>query len=282
MDLNRRNPLGRRVVLALAALAPALAYGGVRPEAGLGLPRDASVHGHLIDSLMDGAHVLDLVLFAIVCAWMGYACLKHGRRHQAVYDHGDSRKSITVVLAISAAIFLVLDGNFFVNTLRDLNGTFWNFRTPAEDPRTVRIEVNAHQWAWDVRYAGADGKFGTKDDVVTWNELRIPADVPISVQLTSTDVIHALNLPNFRQKMDAVPGQVNRLWFQARPEVAGEEFEFACAQHCGTNHYKMRGVLTVVRPDEFNAWAQEASINAERAYDPDDAQARWGWEWKEP
>jgi cytochrome c oxidase subunit 2 len=267
-------------LLALCAFA-STASAEVRPEQRIGLPRDASADGHLIDSLMQSAHVLDLLLFTVAAVWLGYACFRHNSKHEAVYDHGDSRKSMVVVLAISAATFLVVDGNFFVNTLKDLNGTFWNFQKPAEDPRTVRIEINAHQWAWDARYAGADGRFGTKDDIVSWNELRIPANAPIYLQLTSTDVVHALYLPNFRIKMDAVPGQVNRMWFQAKPEVAGEEFEVACAQHCGANHYKMRAVLTVMAEDAFKAWAQEASALAERAYDAEDKKAHWGWEWKE-
>jgi cytochrome c oxidase subunit 2 len=267
MPLNPLARLSARAFGALALLASMAAHASVRPESGYGLPRDASRDGHLIDSLMNSAHVLDLILFAVMCLWIGYACLRHNSRHEAVYDHGDSRKSMTVVLAISAAIFLVVDGNFFINTMKDLNGTFWNFRKPAEDPSTVRIEINAHQWSWDARYAGADGKFKTKDDIVTWNDLRIPAD--------------ALYLPNFRIKMDAVPGQVNQMWFQARTDVVGQDFEIACAQHCGAHHYKMRGVLTVMPRDAYDAWVREASVNAERSFDPEDAKAHWGWEWKE-
>lgn len=281
MRLPRGSRRWSRVVFAGTWLASALAQAAVRPEKGVGLPRDVSADGWRIDWLMNWTHVFNLILFAIMCGWMAIACFKHNRKHAAEYDLGSGARSVTIALALSAFIFAVVDGNLFVNTLIDLGDTFWNFKKPAEDPRTVRIEINAHQWAWDARYAGADGKFNTADDIVTWNDVRIPAGVPVYLQLASTDVVHSLYLPNFRVKQDAVPGQVNRLWFQAKPEAVGQEFEIGCAQHCGTNHYKMRGVLTVLSEEQFKAWAAEASVNAQRAYDADDPAAHWGWAWKE-
>ena len=91
-------------------------------------------------------------------------------------------------------------------TLQDINKVFWNFDEVEQRPDAVRIEVNAHQWAWDARYAGPDGKFNTKDDIVTLNDIRVPVDTPVLLQLASTDVIHSFYLPNFRVKQDAVPG----------------------------------------------------------------------------
>ena len=141
----------------------------------------------------------------------------------------------------------------------------------------MRIQINAHQWAWDARYAGPDGKFNTEDDVVTLNDIRVPIDSPIVMQLASTDVIHSLYLPNFRVKMDAVPGQVNNLYFQAKETG---EFEIGCAQHCGPNHYKMRGQLTVMPKDAYEAWLKAGSADGKRMFDPADKDANWGWEWR--
>jgi cytochrome c oxidase subunit 2 len=86
-----------------------------------------------------------------------------------------------------------------------------------------------------------------------------------------------MNLPHFRVKRDAVPGMVNKLTFRAK--TAGE-FEIACAQHCGPNHYKMRGLLTVLPPDRYEEWLAAAEADARRAYDPEDAEAHWGWDWR--
>src|SRR5262249_41388044 len=151
------------------------------------------------------------------------------------------KHAITVALTISAIIFFVVDGNLFVNAMNDLSKAFWNFAEVEAMPNVLRIEVNAHQWAWDARYAGPDGRFSTKekpsdDDIVTLNDIRVPVDTPVLIQLSSTDVIHSFYLYNFRVKQDAMPGMINRLTFQAK-EIG--EYDIGCAQHCGTNHYKM-------------------------------------------
>ena len=263
---------------AIGFLLSRAAGAAVQPESGLGLPRDVSQNGHLVDWLMNITSVFNIILFTIMCVWMGWACFKHNRRHPAEYDHGNSKHSVTIALAISAFIFAVVDGNLFVNSINDLDKEYWNFEKVAANPKTLRLEINAHQWAWDARYAGPDGKFNTEDDIVTWNEIKVPVGVPIYVELTSTDVIHSFYLPNFRTKMDAVPGQVNRFWFQAKE---GGDFDIGCAQHCGTHHYKMKALLSVVSPEAFSAWQADASATAKRAFDPEDKVAHWGWDWKE-
>jgi len=267
----------RKIIFA-SLWASSAAWAAVQPESGLGLPHDASRDGHLIDFLLNVTHVFNIILFVIMCVWMGIACLKHNRHHPAQYDHGSSKRSVTIALCISAFIFAVVDGNLFVNTMLDLHHAFWNFTIPAGDPNTIRVEVNAHQWAWDFRYAGPDGKFDTDDDIVTWNELHVPEGKPVYLQLASMDVIHSFYLPNFRIKQDATPGLVNHLWFVAKEPG---EFDIACAQHCGTHHYKMKGHLTVESDADFQRWLAEAAQNSKRQFDPEDAQAHWGWNWKE-
>jgi cytochrome c oxidase subunit II len=278
MKLDRRILRLPGVVALVGAVYSAASWAEVKPEAGIGLPRDVSVDGARIDWLMNVTHVFNIILFVIMCAWIAIACFKHNRTHTAEYDLGSSKRSVTIAAIISATIFFVVDGNLFVSTIIDLNNAFWNFEKPANDPRTVRIEINAHQWAWDARYAGPDGKFNTEDDVVTWNDVKVPVGTPVYLQLASTDVIHSFYLPNLRVKSDAVPGQVNRMWFQAKEPG---EFDIGCAQHCGTHHYKMKGLLTVLPEDQFKTWLAEASINGKSSFDAEDKDAHWGWEWKE-
>ncbi|HEV8325358.1 MAG TPA: cytochrome C oxidase subunit II, partial [Myxococcota bacterium] len=132
------------------------------------------------------------------------------------------------------------------------------------------------QWAWDARYPGPDGKFNTKDDIVTLNDIRVPVNTPVVFELASVDVIHSFYLPNFRVKNDAMPGMINHLWFTSKETGI---FEIACAQHCGVNHYKMRALLHVLPRDGYDRWAAEASANSARAFDEADTSAHWGWEW---
>lgn len=243
------------------------------------MPRDASAHGHLIDWLIHTTLILVGILFAIMVAWMIIACVRHGRGHRALPDHGTSRRSKLVPLGIAAIVLFIVDGNLVVNSTKDMHDVFWNFARAESRPDAVRIEINARQWAWEARYAGTDGAFNTADDIVTMNDVRVPRGAAVIVQLAAVDVVHSLYLPHFRVKMDAVPGSIHRAWFEPREEGV---YEIACAQHCGTNHYKMRGRLTVMSPEDYRAWERYASEAARRAYDEKDTAAQWGWPWKKP
>jgi cytochrome c oxidase subunit 2 len=240
------------------------------------LPPDASVEGHRIDWLIHFTLVSTTIIFVVVAAMLLYTLVRHGRRHAASYDHG-GKATIAAVLGLVAVVLFAVDGTLFVHTLVDMRKVFWNFADAEKRPDVVRIEVEAHQWAWLARYPGPDGKFATPDDVVTTNDIRVPVGPPVVIQLASVDVIHSLNLPHFRVKRDAVPGSINKLMFSAKDTG---EFEIACAQHCGPNHYKMRGVLTVLPPERWREWLSAAEADARRAFDPEDAEARWGWEWR--
>ena len=241
-----------------------------------GLPPNASEHGHRVDWLLASTSVFVIIMFAATLIWILWSAIFHGRNHQAQHDHGDARRQIVKAGLLSAAIFVVVDGNLLWNGLRDLDQAFWNFPAAEAHPAAVRIQINAHQWAWDARYAGPDGKFNTRDDIVTLNDLRVPVGVPVILQLAATDVLHSFALPHFRVKQDAVPGTITRLWFQAKQTG---QFEIVCAQHCGVGHYKMRGQLTVLEPRAYQAWAGEASALAAESFDPADTAARWGWDW---
>lgn len=269
--------LHRAVSLALFALLiqPINLYAAVQRNVGYGMPRDVSTEGWRIDRLINSTLVFVTLLFLIMVIWLVAACIRYPRTRKAAYSAGDDRRSIRNKLLVAAAIFIGVDGNLFVNSSLDLSRTFWNFAAIDSNPKALRVEINARQWAWQVRYAGADGVFKTPDDVVTLNDLRVPVGTPVSLQLGAVDVIHSLYLPNFRIKQDIVPGTITQAWFQATDTGT---FEIACAQHCGTHHYKMRGQLTVQAPEDFRAWMQEAAINAQLDHDP--SEESWGWAWQ--
>jgi cytochrome c oxidase subunit II len=240
-------------------------------------PRDVSLDGWRIDHMITGALVAITVLFVVMVVWMLYACIHHGRKHAAEYTAGDSRNWRFAKLGIAGAIFCGVDGVLFFHSARDLEGAIWNFAEPERNPAAVRVEINARQWSWEARYAGLDGKFNTADDVVTLNDVRAPVDTPVLFQLVAVDVIHCLYIPNLRVKQDVVPGMITRAWVQANEAGA---FEIGCAQHCGVNHYKMRGTFTVMPRDEFQRWLEQASEDGGRSYNPSDQEAHWGWSWR--
>lgn len=276
------SPTPRRAAACAAGLVAALASpaAALAAEAPFAMPRDVSLHGWKTDRLIDMTLVFVAILFLVMVVWMLAACILHagkpGRR--AEHDDGTSKRWTAAKVSIAALIFLGVDGNLFVNSTLDLNESIWNFNDALAHPRAVRIELNARCWAWHARYPGPDNEFNTADDVVVLNDLRVPVDVPVVFQIASTDVMHSFYVPNLRVKQDAIPGMINWAWFQAKETG---KFEIGCAQHCGVGHYKMRGSLTVLTADEYDAWLRQASADAVRAYDPSDETARWGWAWKE-
>jgi cytochrome c oxidase subunit II len=264
----------RRLGLMLAALG----LSACEPDLfkAVHLPLDASRDGWRIDEMIHSTTNFVLLIFAVMIVWLGIVFTRHGKRHTAAYDHGNDAKSFRWTLATAGLIFFVVDGDLLLSSLSAIREVYGNFAMAEAQPGAVRIEVTAHQWAWAFRYPGPDGKFDTPDDVVTLNEVVLPEGQPAIFEVASTDVIHSFNVPQMRMKVDAVPGTINNMWFV--PKLTGT-WEIACAQHCGANHYKMRGLVTVVSEADYAAWLRVAQANAASAFDPDDAAAHWGWDW---
>jgi len=241
------------------------------------MPRDASLDGRVVDGALGYLTISGAIAFGVMLVILFGAVLFHrerGGRRLAFYTHGDHARQRLLTLAVGLVMFLAVDAVLAVRAGGVLRARFWRF--PEGDPAAVRVEVTARQWAWTFRLPGPDGRFGTVDDVVTLGELHVPVGRPVYLKLRSKDVVHSLYLPNFRTKIDAVPGSTTRLWFQA--ERAGR-YEIGCAQHCGVGHYKMRGELYAEPPDEHAAWLARAAVDARLRYDPADADAHDGWEW---
>jgi cytochrome c oxidase subunit 2 len=245
---------------------------------GVGIPHDASLDGHRVDGIFDYITVATGICFLVMVVILLVATLFHraGRRGGALYTHGDNRTGYLLSLLAASVIFFGIDLVALRRSARDLRQHFWSF--PDADPGALRIEVTAQQWAWTFRYSGADGRFNTRDDIVTLNELHVPVAVPIYLKLRSQDVVHSFYLPNFRTKIDAVPGTTTRLWFQAQQPG---RFEIGCAQHCGVSHYKMRGLLTATAPGEFQRWAARAAEDSAAREQTGDKPAGVvdGWDW---
>ena len=100
-----------------------------------------------------------------------------------------------------------------------------------------------------------------KDDVfVESNELHLLKDRPVKILLRSIDVLHNFYVPQFRSKMDAVPGTITFYWFE--PNKNGE-YEVLCAEYCGVGHYAMRGTVIVQDEKNYNQWLSEQETFSE-------------------
>lgn len=242
-------------------------------------PIDISTNGHLIDSLFMLTTYLILFFFFFVCLGIfGFSYLYSKKRHpKPFYDHGTSRKQLALVAGIGALVFIMVDMQITTISNRDFVNVFLNY--PKEnDPKILRVEVLGQQWAWNFRYAGVDGIFNTEDDVVTLNDLRVPVNTKIIFQITSKDVIHSLYFPNARLKVDAMPGRISRLWFELTKTGL---YDIACAEMCGTFHYRMQSKLTVYTQAEYDAWSTEMQTRSKHVTEQDNADLYWGWQWSQ-
>lgn len=111
--------------------------------------------------------------------------------------------------------------------------------------REVVIEVVGRQWWWEVRYP--------YQNVVTANEIHIPAGQPVEVRLSSMDVIHSFWVPELHGKFDLIPGKVTSFLLQANDPG---EYRGQCAEFCGLQHANM-GLIVIAHPAEtFDAWIE--------------------------
>jgi cytochrome c oxidase subunit 2 len=143
---------------------------------------------------------------------------------------------------------------------------------PPTEGSTV-IRVIAQQFAWNSHYPGKDNTFGRQDarllgpdnkfgyvkddpayaDDITpgVNDIHVPVNKPVIINLTSLDVIHSFKLYNQRVNQDAIPGLMVPLHFL--PTRTGK-FQVYCAQLCGNSHSAMRGFFTVETQEAYDAW----------------------------
>ena len=218
----------------------------VAPSYNIWLPKDVSEHGSSIDGLFYFILALTGVVFIATEGLLFWFLWKYDAakaKGPATYIHGSH--TLEVVWTIIPAATLLFLAIYQMNTWADVK-----MRRPAMAPT---VEVVARQFEWRLRYPGRDGMLGTPDDLHLVNDLHLPVDEDILVQLKSMDVLHSFFLPNVRIKQDAVPGMKIPVWFKAR-EVG--EFDIVCAELCGWGHYKMKGRVTFETRAEFDAWLE--------------------------
>jgi cytochrome c oxidase subunit II len=234
----------------------------------LGLPPDFSTHGAQLDYLTGIVHWLMFILFAGWGAFFVYTLIRFRAKRNPVASHGGAKSHFSTYGEVGIALVeVVLLVGFAV--------PIWAQRVnQAPDPaESVVMRVVGEQFAWNVHYPGADGKFGRtapefvsagtnplgrdpkdpagQDDIATINQLHYPVGRPVLIHLTSKDVIHSFSLPYMRVKQDAIPGLSIPVYFTAREAHEGE---IACAQLCGLTHYRMKGFYTAHEPAAFEKW----------------------------
>lgn len=270
---------------------------------GYGPHEAASEHG----SVLDGMFFITLVFTGIVFIlthialfWFAYK-YRWSEHRKAEFIAHDNRLEVlwTALPAVVMTLLVVRGLNAWNTVMADVN----------PDEEFIEMEATGQQFNWIIRYPGPDGKLGARnyrlttagnqlgqdftdsknwDDVIASQELYLPVGKKVRVRITAKDVLHNFYLPQFRVKMDAVPGMPTYFVFtpiKTTAEYRNElrkypeynepyddtdptgpkrwekfEYELACAELCGRGHYSMKRILRVVSREEFDAWykAQES------------------------
>ncbi len=239
------------------------------------LPTAASAHAALLDAVLVDIHWHMAVVFVVWLTIFVVALVRfrEGRQPAPAASGPGWRWPL-------AAIALVIVGDVGILTSRALPA-WWSRMTPppASAGTPLEIRVIAEQFAWNIHYTGPDGRFGRTapafisasnpvgidrddpagaDDIGLANILMLPLNRPVTLVITSRDVVHSFTLPEMRVKQDATPGLTARTWFT--PITLGA-WDIMCSQLCGLGHYRMRGEYKVVTPEEWQAWeAEEVSL----------------------
>jgi cytochrome c oxidase subunit 2 len=233
-------------LLFLAVPVLGVATFAIAPAYDHWLPKDISEHGVSIDQLFYFILALTGVVFIVtevLLFWFMWKYDASKRDGAATYIQGSH--TLEVVWTIIPAATLLFLAIYQMNAWADVK-----MRRPAIDPT---VEVMGRQFEWRLRYPGRDGTLGTADDLFLVNDLHLPVDEDVLIQLKSMDVLHSFFLPNLRIKQDAVPGMKIPVWFKAKETGS---YDIVCAELCGWGHYKMKGRVTVVSRADFDAWLE--------------------------
>jgi cytochrome c oxidase subunit 2 len=243
-------PLG----LALAACADDAPLDTLDPKG----PEAQTIH-----NLAVPVFIIAGIVFVLVQAGVLFLAFRYRKRKDDDGDlppqvHGNTK--LELGWTILPALLLAGVGAASVLTLLDLD----------ETPEGAQeVTVIGQQWWWEYRYdVDGDGE----DDIVTANDLVIPAGQPIALSINSRDVIHSFWIPALNGKKDAVPGRSHPLTIEAdEPGV----YRGQCTEFCGLSHSYMSMRVVALSEADYAAW-QEGQL--EGAVVPDDELAQAGME----
>lgn len=226
-----------------------------------------------IDDTMLITLIITGIVFIAVNFFVAFAVIKfrHTEGRKAKYEPENKKLEVWLTVATSIGIIAMLAPGLVV------------YADFVEVPKeAIEVEVVGQQWSWSFRLPGQDGKLGKsaiefisidnpfgvdpldpngQDDLlVPGNSISLPLDQPVKLLLRSKDVLHDFYVPQFRVKMDMVPGIVSYMWFT--PTLLGE-YEILCAEFCGLGHFNMRGKVHVLEEADFAKWSNQQSTFAE-------------------
>lgn len=205
-------------------------------------------------------------VFIVLNGFLVWVIIKYRHREglKAHYEPESHKLEVWLTVVTTIGVVALLAPGLWV---------WGKFVEVPDDARTV--EVVGQQWHWTFRFPGEDGvlgqvdvaqmsvdnPFGMKADdpagqddiLVDSGELHLPLGESYKFVLRSKDVLHNFTVPQFRVKMDLVPGSTPYAWLKT---TRTGRFDILCEELCGIGHFAMRGAVVVDEPEAFDQWLQ--------------------------
>lgn len=205
------------------------------------LPQQASTFSEQVDSLFWFIHGLGAFFFLLITGLVIYFAIRYRRGRPGVTPAPSHSLPLEVTWTVVPVILVMaifvwgFQGYMFMNV----------------PPRgAIDLTVTAQKWSWTFGYpTGA-----------SVNELHVPVNTPVRLTMHSTDVIHGFFIPEFRQKMNVLPGRYTSTWFEATKEG---EFQIYCSEYCGDGHSAMVSKVVVHSAEGYRSWLEQASADVE-------------------
>ena len=232
----------------------------------------------LLDTNLNLTFLVTGVVFIVLNLFLVWTVVKYRHREGIKAHYEPESKKLEWWLTIITTVGVVAM----------LAPGLWAWARVVDVPDDAKVvEVVGQQWHWSFRFPGEDGvlgqvnvsqmsvgnPFGMKPDdpaglddvLVAGGELHLPVNIPYKFVLRSKDVLHNFTVPQFRVKMDLIPGMTPYTWLT--PTRTGR-FDILCEELCGIGHFAMRGAVVVDEQAAFDDWLDSYPTFAEELERP--------------
>jgi cytochrome c oxidase subunit 2 len=255
-------------VITLITAAIALGFGTSVAMAGTGEPSpwQTGMQGMVTELGQDVStfHTYLVWLITIICVFVAALIVtilvRFGERRNPVPSRTTHNTLLEVAWTVVPVLLLVA---IAIPSFRILRGQL------VLPPHDIVVKVTGYSWYWGYEYPADQGGFKFDSNMVETKDLKpgqpklltvdnqmvVPVNKVVKVQVTSADVIHSFAMPSFGVKVDAVPGRLNELWFKADREGV---YYGQCSELCGNGHPYMPIAIRVVSDTDYATWLTEA------------------------
>ncbi len=203
------------------------------------LPPANSTIAEDVDGLFYWILDTSIIIFAIVILLMAVFTWRYRRRGKDTLtpakDHNNFLEALWTIIPtglIMVAFFWGFSGYMKMRVM-PLEGT--------------EIKVTGQKWFWSYQY---------EEGANLTNDFAVPVNKPVTLTMSSADVIHSFYVPNFRIKMDVLPNRYTKVWFEPTHEGV---FDVFCTEYCGQAHSEMVGKVHVLSEENYAAWIDSVS-----------------------